>query len=122
MKALATINNFDRIATHTAKNLWHLIERCVGIATHAARQVTKAIIRAHRQEAYVRALQGLNDRTLKDIGLHRSEICSAVCELFDDAPPSRLRSPTWTARTEAIENAGAAANDGSFVERVSGHC
>ena len=111
------------VMARTVKGLWHVIRQCVTFAISVPRRSTDAIVRAHRRDAYIHALAALNDRTLKDIGLHRSEIRSAVGELFDDAPPSRLRNPAWMARTGAIQKAGkAAANDERFADTVSGHC
>lgn len=111
------------VMARTVKGLWHVIRRGVGIAINAARRLTKAIIRAHRRNTTVHTLQALDDGTLKDIGLHRSEIRSAVGELFDDAPPSRLRNAAWMARTGAIQGVGKpAANDERFADTVSGHC
>lgn len=110
------------VATRTTKRLRHVIGRCVGIPIRVACQAVSALVHIRRQHACVRALQGLNDRTLKDVGSHRSEIQSAVRELLDDAPPARVRGPARAARTGTIENAGATANDESFVEGISGRC
>lgn len=46
--------------------------------------------RAQRLRATTRALQGLSDRTLKDIGIDRSEIPSFVATLGRDRRPPRL--------------------------------
>ena len=111
------------LVRRTRKSLRDAVRRSGGIAINAARRLTKAIIRAHRRNTTVHTLQALDDGTLKDIGLHRSEIRSAVGELFSEVAPSRLRNPAWMARTEVIQKAGkAAANDERFADTVSGHC
>lgn len=107
------------VATRTAKSVRQVIARPVTLAINATRRLCATIARTHWRDATVNALAALDDRTLKDIGLHRSEIRSAVGELFGDAPRARVRGPALTARTGTLENAGVAANDESFVQSVS---
>jgi uncharacterized protein YjiS (DUF1127 family) len=51
---------------------------------------------AHRRRADARglrdALQGLDDRTLRDLGFHRDEISSIAAEATGVAAPSRVRT------------------------------
>jgi uncharacterized protein YjiS (DUF1127 family) len=50
-------------------------------ATRAARTIWTAIQRGRRLRATIRELHGLNDRTLKDIGLRREDIEAVVREI-----------------------------------------
>lgn len=45
--------------------------------------------RARRRRATIRALSGLSDHTLKDIGLSRDGICSVAIELSASPRPTR---------------------------------
>jgi len=47
-------------------------------AVHLARRLFDVVGTWHRRRQSVSALMALDDHTLKDIGLHRSEILSAV--------------------------------------------
>ncbi len=58
------------------------INSLLASAIDLVRSAAKAVIREHKRWAAVRALSALNDRTLKDIGLHRSQIHSVVNELL----------------------------------------
>ncbi len=49
--------------------------------------VIQAIIRGHQRRVAIRELEALNDRTLRDIGLHRGQIHTVVDTLLNEAPP-----------------------------------
>jgi len=55
----------------------------------------RRLARASWEAAARRTLAGLDDATLRDLGLDRSEIRSVVAEAFGDAAPSRLRLSRW---------------------------
>ena len=57
----------------------------------AARRFVAAIRRRRRAARYIAELQALDDQTLADIGLHRSEIRSAVLEAERNGAAERRR-------------------------------
>jgi uncharacterized protein YjiS (DUF1127 family) len=61
------------------------------------RALVEATRRARRRSAWLRTLQSLDDRTLRDMGLHRCEIGSVVAELIGDAPATRRQARRSTA-------------------------
>jgi len=67
-----------------AERLVRSVARRVG-AAWAARQ------RRRLAHAAVRTLDDLDARTLRDLGLHRSELSSLAAELAGDARPQRVR-------------------------------
>jgi uncharacterized protein YjiS (DUF1127 family) len=68
--------------------LLHLLRSSAMTVATALRTAYAGIVCARRRRASIRALQALDDRTLKDIGLHRSQITSAVYEVPADASRS----------------------------------
>ena len=72
------------------------------------RSVIQAIIRGHRRRVAIRELAALDDRTLRDIGLHRGQIHTVVNTLLNPAP-------TLSGEPVATHNASfAAANDNEY--------
>jgi len=63
----------------------------VVVAALRFRRAAAAAWRWQRRESAVSALMRLPDKTLADIGLHRSEIRSVVAETDDDAGPRERR-------------------------------
>src|SRR5262245_48045819 len=53
-------------------------ERLLRVVLRAAARARRAIVTARRRKAAVAALSALDDRSLRDIGLRRGEIFSAV--------------------------------------------
>jgi len=59
------------------------------------RLLRDGVRRAHRQRAMLRALDALDERTLNDIGVHRTELDSLVAELLGAAPATRRHVLHW---------------------------
>jgi len=53
-------------------------EKFLGVISHAFKRSWRALLVARQRRAAVTALSALDDRSLRDIGLRRSEILSAV--------------------------------------------
>ncbi len=69
---------------HQYRSAKHVNSRSL---TDAVRSVIQAIVRGHKRRVAIRELEALNDRTLRDIGLHRGEIHTVVNTLLNPAPP-----------------------------------
>ena len=92
-----------------------LLRRGLRAAIDAGRALVKAIVRAHKQGAYYRALHALDDRTLKDIGVRRDEIYSVVEELGKDHPLAPVGTTRPASQIVSTQSASAdAANDDDF--------
>jgi uncharacterized protein YjiS (DUF1127 family) len=74
-----------RAATQAA-----LIRRGCGIVAEAARRAWKRYLQRRETHAAYDALDALDDRTLRDLGLHRSEILSVAAELAGEAERTRM--------------------------------
>lgn len=67
-------------------------QRIVQSIADGARRVVEAVSNGYRRRQLIGELERLDDRTLRDLGLQRSELGSVVAELMDDAPATRRRA------------------------------
>ncbi len=107
----------ERISRFSEKygQIRFLIRRGPRAAIDVIRSLARAIVRAHKRHATIRELMTLDDRTLKDIGLHRSQIPSAVEEALNATTPPDVPNPTLAETTSTTRKAGeSAANDEDF--------
>ncbi len=79
---------FAKLSRHAAVGLAQLVHEAVTIAGDIGRSAWRRIVRWHLRRAAVRDLMWRDDRLLRDIGLRRSDIHSAVYGILNAAPPS----------------------------------
>jgi uncharacterized protein YjiS (DUF1127 family) len=65
------------------------LQRFVHGVVVALRSTAAAWLRFRRRRTMLRELETLDDRMLRDIGIHRSEVSSLVAELTSAAPATR---------------------------------
>ena len=65
------------------------LQRFVHAVVAALRSTAAAWQRIRLRRAMLRELESLDDRMLRDIGVHRSEVSSLVAELIGAAPATR---------------------------------
>lgn len=80
-----------RADAHRASRSTRIVEASLSIAAFARRLVDRWNRWRKARETF-HALSELDARTLRDLGLDRSEILSAVAEIAGDADPTRARS------------------------------
>lgn len=68
------------------------LQRVVQSLADAARRIAQAVVSAYQRRKRMSELDALDDRTLRDIGLHRDELGSVVTELMGAAPPTRRQA------------------------------
>ena len=98
-----------------AASLVRLVRTALAFEINLARKAAKAIGRAHKRQKAIAGLMALDDRVLKNIDLHRSQLASVVEEILnapspDDASDLTLAEMTGTTR----KTDKAAANDDNF--------
>ena len=67
-----------------------LIRRACDIVADAARRAWQRYLRRRQMHAAYQALVALDDRALRDLGFHRSEIMSVAAELAGEAERTRM--------------------------------
>ncbi len=68
-----------------ASAIRHIVQSIADMAS----RIVDAVSNAYRRRKLMRELEALDDRMLRDIGLHRTELGSVVAELMGDAPSTR---------------------------------
>ena len=102
----------ERYLRRAAVGLAQLVREAVTIAGDIGRSAWRRIVRWHLRRAAVRDLMSLDDRLLRDIGLRRSDIHSAVYGILNAAPPSLSDDGDFVTTVATTAGAtGVAAND-----------
>ena len=91
------VQKYSAIARELRAQLWsgwaYAVAKAVAsvarITVTAAADVIENTRRARRRQATIRALSGLSDHVLRDIGLSRDRICSVAIELSASPRPAR---------------------------------
>ena len=103
---------FAKLSRHAAVGLAQLVREAVTIAGDIGRSAWRGIVRWHLRRAAVRDLMSRDDRLLRDIGLRRSDIHSAVYGILNAAPPSLSDDGDFVNKVATTAPAtGVAAND-----------
>lgn len=103
---------FAKLSRHAAVGLAQLVREAVTIAGDIGRSAWRRIVRWHLRRAAVRDLMWRDDRLLRDIGLRRSDIHSAVYGILNAAPPSLSDDGDFVTTVATTAGAtGVAAND-----------
>ena len=103
---------FTKLSRHAAVALAQLVREAVTIAGDIGRSAWRRIVRWHLRRAAVRDLMWLDERLLRDIGLRRSDIYSAVYGILNAAPPSLSDDGDFVNKVATTAGAtGVAAND-----------
>jgi uncharacterized protein YjiS (DUF1127 family) len=94
---------------------WHIARASGSWAAAAASRQWQAHVERRRRRAAIRELGALDDRMLKDIGLGRSEIESAICD------PQRLmaRDRAVVRRYQCVARVGTAAGPRDAIKRAT---
>jgi uncharacterized protein YjiS (DUF1127 family) len=100
------------------RGVCRLVRQLVGGAGRLARRTVSNAVQRRRQRAAVSELMRLDDRTLKDLGMHRSHI-HALVQGFDASHPGQnaARPAAGDARSAAGPNPPAVATDAEAGRR-----
>lgn len=93
------VQKYSAIARKLSAQLWvgwiyaaaKAAVRLAGVVLAFFTDVIESTRRARRRRATVRALSGLSDHVLRDIGLSRDGICPVAIELSASSRPTRPR-------------------------------